>query len=46
MEVCDKDHDEIVYCERYCPMCKANATIKDLEENISKLQDAIRNMEV
>lgn len=46
METCSNDHEEIVHCERYCPLCVSNSTIRDLELEIEKLRDEIKNMEV
>lgn len=47
MELCFKNHDEIVYEKggRYdkCPLCEANAKIVELEKELEEAQDAINN---
>ncbi len=41
MEICHGDlknsHNEIVYDEKHCPLCDALTTIKELQDEIDRL---------
>lgn len=43
MDICvgrwPKEHDEIVYDSKNCPLCKALDTIEDLEKQINELSN-------
>lgn len=45
MEICSKNHDEIIFDCRDCPLCKANQTIKELEADIFSLTDKVLDFE-
>ena len=39
MNLCDSIHEEICWERGSCPLCKALATIDDLQEELSKSND-------
>lgn len=48
MELCNDNHEEIVYEGRrfsHCPLCAANAIVKQQEEQIEELKDKVREAE-
>lgn len=38
MEICDDDHDGIVFDGKICPLCEALVQIKVLDEEIADLK--------
>lgn len=43
--ICDKDHDEIVFEGRNCPLCAGITDRKELEETVEKLEQEIADLE-
>lgn len=39
MKICDEAHDEIVFDNKYCPLCEALDNVKELEKEVGNLQD-------
>lgn len=45
MDICDHDHEQIVYDSyKGCPLCLTNAEIVKLEDTISNLNDEISEL--
>ena len=46
MEICiSRNHEEIVYDSRHCPLCAAIQEIEQLKNDVAALEDAERNHE-
>ena len=45
MYVCSDDHDEIVYGNRFCPLCRAIETLQSKEDEIVRLEEAVAELE-
>ena len=41
MNMCSRNHDEIVHDERHCPLCEALDNIKTMEDDIGKLEEEL-----
>jgi len=41
MNMCDNDHEDIVFDGRDCPLCKANEEIEDLKGDIIDLNEKL-----
>lgn len=39
MNMCSRNHDEIVHDERYCPLCEALDNNVKMEDQISELEE-------
>lgn len=44
MNICDDDHEEIVFVGRVCPMCDLFNTIDDLENTVETMQSEIDSL--
>lgn len=45
LNLCNKDHDAIVFEGRNCPLCAEITDRKELEETVMKLEDEIKDLE-
>lgn len=49
MNICDRNHEEVCYEGKYCPLCDTitdkNQEIKDLEKQIERLEAYISRLE-
>ena len=45
MEICNDEHEEIVYGGNPCPLCEAIYSIEELKRENEKLQEKIDKLE-
>ena len=43
MEICEYDHDEVVYLSRKCPVCEAKEEVARLEKEVGELKDQLES---
>lgn len=44
MDICNFNHEEIVHIGRNCPLCDAQDSIKDLENDIVSLEETFEEL--